>query len=91
METVNNKTDETRPQPPIEETKTPEEKTLPPEEPISLKKIFPEAKQDLDLLFPEPGMKKLLKDIVRTRKKNDRFLRGIDTGQVPIEAGDGGE
>ncbi len=62
-----------------EETKNPAtEQSLPPEEPIILKKLFPHAKQDLDALFPEPGMKKLLKDLVRTRQRNARFLRRVD-------------
>jgi len=65
-----------------EETKTsPPEQSIPPEEPIILKKLFPRAKQDLDALFPEPGMKKLLKDLVRTRQKNARFLKRVDLGE----------
>ena len=65
-----------------EESKNPTtEQSLPPEEPIILKKLFPHAKQDLDILFPEPGMKKLLKDLVRTRQKNARFLKRVDLGE----------
>ncbi len=56
----------------------PEQESPPPEEPILLSKLFPKAKQDLDALFPDPGMKKFLKDLVRTRQKNDRFLKKID-------------
>ncbi len=52
--------------------------TPPPEEHTILKKLYPHAQQDLDALFPEPSMKKLLKDLVRTRQKNDRFLRRIN-------------
>jgi hypothetical protein len=64
-----------------EESKNPTtEQSLPPEEPIILKKLFPHAKQDLDILFPEPGMKKLLKDLVRTRQRNARFLKRVDLG-----------
>ena len=76
---------------PMEGTNPPEGQTPPPEEPVSLRKLFPLAKQDLDTLFPEAGMKKLLKDIVRTRKKNERFLQGIDSGQLSPEPEDNGE
>jgi hypothetical protein len=55
------------------------------EEPIVLKKLFPAAEKDLDALFPEQEMKKLLKDLVRTRQKNDRFLKRIDLDELPPE------
>jgi len=72
-----------------EETKDPTtEQSLPPEEPIILKKLFPRAKQDLDALFPEPGMKKLLKDLVRTRQRNARFLRRVNLGEGEKEEED---
>jgi hypothetical protein len=72
-----------------EETKnSPPEQSLPPEEPIILSKLFPRAKQDLDALFPEPGMKKLLKDLVRTRQKNARFLKRVNLDQVEKEEED---
>jgi hypothetical protein len=61
------------------------EQTLPTEEPILLKKLYPHAKQDLDALFPEPNMKKLLKDLLRTRQKNDRFLKRVNLGAIHIE------
>ncbi len=72
-----------------EETKnSPMEQSLPPEEPIILKKLFPRAKQDLDALFPEPGMKKLLKDLVRTRERNARFLKRVNLGEIEKEEQD---
>jgi hypothetical protein len=72
-----------------EETKNPTtEQSLPPEEPIILKKLFPRAKQDLDALFPEPGMKQLLKDLVRTRQRNARFLKRVNLGEVEKEEQD---
>ncbi|MBU1206546.1 MAG: hypothetical protein KKH04_06425 [Proteobacteria bacterium] len=58
------------------------EQTLPPEDPIILNKLFPKAEKDLDALFPEPSMKKLLKDVIRTRQKNDRFLKRINLGKI---------
>ncbi|MBI5967172.1 MAG: hypothetical protein HY882_04860 [Deltaproteobacteria bacterium] len=64
------------------------EQTLPPEEPIVLKKLYPEAKQDLDALFPEPPMKKLLKDLARTRQKNERFLKRINLEEISSEEED---
>jgi hypothetical protein len=57
----------------------------PPEEPIILKKLFPQFKQDLDALFPEPGMKKLIKDLVRNRQKNERFLKRVNLGEIQPE------
>ena len=72
-----------------EETKNPTpEQGLPPEEPIILKKLFPRAKQDLDALFPEPGVKKLLKDLVRTRQRNARFLKRFGLGEGEKEEED---
>lgn len=78
-------------QPEEKKTQTPEaaspppEQALPPEEPIVLKEIFPGANRDLDALFPEPGMKKLLKEVARTRQKNERFLKKIRLDELPAE------
>ena len=52
------------------------------EEPIVLSKLFPDSQRDLDALFPDPGMKKLLKELVENRKKNDRFLKRLDLGKM---------
>ena len=43
-----------------------------PEEPIELRKLFPDARQDVDALFPDAEIKKLLKEIVENRKKNQK-------------------
>jgi hypothetical protein len=64
------------------------EQTSPPEEPIILGKLFPKAEKDLDALFPEPSMKKLLKDVVRTRQKNERFLKQINLKEILPEEDD---
>ncbi len=64
---------------------SPEQSAAPAEEPIILKKLFPTAEKDLDSLFPDAEMKKLLKDLVRTRQKNDRFLKKIDLDELPPE------
>jgi hypothetical protein len=61
------------------------EQTPPNEEPIILKKLYPHAQQDLDALFPEPSLKKLLKDLVRTRQKNERFLKRVKLGTIALE------
>ena len=61
---------------------SPVEQTTPPEEPIILKELFPKAEKDLDVLFPEPSMKKLLKDVVKTKQKNDRFLNRINLRKI---------
>jgi hypothetical protein len=50
----------------------------PPVEPIVLNKLFPDAHQDLDALFPDPNMKNLLKEIVESRKRNERFVKKIN-------------
>ena len=63
----------------------PAEQIPPPDEPIVLKDLFPGANQDLDALFPDPGMKKLLKDVARTRQKNQRFLKKIRLDELPAE------
>jgi hypothetical protein len=47
------------------------------EEMIVLNKLFPDARRDLDTLFPDPNMKKLLKEIVESRKRNERFVKKI--------------
>ena len=74
-----------------EETKiSSADQSLPVEEPIILKKLFPHAKQDLDVLFPEPGMKKLIKDLVRNRQKNERFLKRVNLAEIQPEEEDEG-
>ena len=74
-----------------EETKiSSADQSLPVEEPIILKKLFPHVKQDLDVLFPEPSMKKLLKDLVRNRQKNERFLKRVNLGEIQPEEEDEG-
>jgi len=57
----------------------------PAEEPILLSKLFPGAQQDLDALFPDPRIKKLLQDVVRNRKQNERFVKKI-IGAINAEA-----
>ena len=47
------------------------------EEMIVLNKLFPDAHRDLDTLFPDPDMKRLLKEIVDNRKRNERFVKKI--------------
>ena len=76
--------EEKKPQTP-EAVAPPPEQTPPPEEPIVLKELFPGANQDLDALFPDPGMKKLLKEVARTRQKNQRFLKKIRLDELPAE------
>ncbi len=64
----------------------PAEQQPAPEEPILLKELFPKAEKDLDALFPEPGMKKLLKDVVKTKQKNERFLNRINLRKILPES-----
>ncbi len=81
--------------PPEEKKETPEEikpappeATPPPEEPIILNQLFPDINRDLDTLFPDPNMKKLLKDVIRTRQKNERFLKKVTLDELPPEEDD---
>ena len=86
---MENQPEEKKPQ--TEETNpAPAEQSPPPDEPIVLKELFPGANQDLDALFPDPGMKKLLKDVARTRQKNERFLKRIRLDELPPEEFDEG-
>ena len=55
------------------------------EEPIVLRELFPDAQRDLDALFPDPSMKKLLKELVENRKKNERFLKRLGLSKMDSE------
>ncbi len=78
------KTEENKPQ--TEEVAAPPAEPAPaPEEPIILNQLFPGAEKDLDALFPDPNMKKLLKDVIRTRQKNERFLKKVTLDELPPE------
>ena len=74
--------------PQAEEIQFPADPSLPVEESIALSKLFPNAKQDLDSLFPDPQMKKLLKDIHRTQQSNSRFLNRLHVDESPPETED---
>jgi len=43
------------------------------EQTIFLSQLFPDAQRDLDALFPDPCMKKFLKELTETRKKKIVF------------------
>jgi len=77
-------------QPKIEETASSSspEQDSPAGESIILNKLFPKANQDLDTLFPDPAMKKLLKDVIQTRKKNERFLKKLDLKRTDVNEDD---
>jgi hypothetical protein len=81
---MENQPEEKKPQT-EEANPSPAEQAPPPDEPIVLKELFPSANQDLDALFPDPSMKKLLKDVARTRQKNERFLKKIRLDEMPPE------
>ena len=55
------------------------------EECIVLSELFPHAQRDLDALFPDPSMKKFLKELVQTRKTNNRFLKRLAIGKIISE------
>ena len=73
---------------PAQETNPPVEQAPPAEEPIVLSKLYPDAKHDLDNLFPDPQMKQLLKEVHRTRRSNQRFLRGLNLSKIQNEEDD---
>jgi len=84
-------------QPPLQNAETlpqaPEESpfqqaAIPQQEPIVLSKLFPDANQDLDNLFPDPQMKELLKEIQRTRQGNQRFLKRLNLSKIETEEAD---
>ena len=79
---------ETPPQ--SQEPLPPAEAAVPQQEPIVLSKLFPDAKQDLDNLFPDPQMKELLKEIQRTRQGNQRFLKRLNLSKIETEEADSG-
>ena len=58
------------------------------EEPIVLGKLFPEAKHDLDTLFPDPQIKQLLKEVHRTRQGNQRFLKRLNLSKIQTDGDD---
>jgi hypothetical protein len=72
------------------ETSVPPQSAIAQQEPIVLSKLFPDAKQDLDNLFPDPQMKELLKEIQRTRQGNQRFLKRLNLSKIEAEEADSG-
>ncbi len=68
-----------------QEATPPAEQTPPPEQPIVLSKLFPDAKHDLDNLFPDPQMKELLKEVHRTQQGNQRFLKRLNLSKIQNE------
>jgi hypothetical protein len=79
---------ETPPQAP--EASFPPQASIPQQEPIVLSKLFPDAKHDLDTLFPDTQMKELLKEIHRTRQGNQRFLKRLNLSKLESEEDDSG-
>jgi hypothetical protein len=57
----------------------------PVEEPIVLNKLFQNASRDIDALFPDPNLKKLLRDVALMRRKNERFLKAISQNLLSPE------
>ena len=79
METLENTSNQTETQ-----SSSPDQSTTK-EEPIVLSQLFPDVQQDLDALFPDPSMKKFLKELVQTRKTNNRFLKRLAIGKIVSE------
>ena len=71
---------ETPPQ--SQEQPPPAETAAPQPEPIVLSKLFPEAKNDLDSLFPDPQMKELLKEVHKNRQGNQRFIKRLNLSKI---------
>ena len=81
-------------QPPTQSAETPPQSQEPPppagaavpqQEPIVLSKLFPDAQQDLDTLFPDPQMKELLKEVQRNRQGNQRFLKRLNLSNLQTD------
>ena len=68
--------------PPAQEQPAPAEAAAPQPEPIVLKELFPEAKSDLDALFPDPQMKELLKAVHKNRQGNQRFIKRLNLSKI---------
>jgi hypothetical protein len=73
---------------PAQESTPPAQQAPSPEEPILLSKLFPEAKHDLDALFPDPHLKQLLREVHRTRQGNQRFLKRLNLAKLQLEGED---
>ncbi len=73
---------------PNQESNPPSAQASPPQEPILLSKLFPDAKHDLDTLFPDAQMKQLLKEVHRTRQGNQRFLKRLNLSKIQNEGDD---
>ena len=71
---------ETPAQPP--EQPLPAEAAAPQQEPIVLSELFPDAKNDLDALFPDPQMKELLKEVHKNRQGNQRFIKRLNLSKI---------
>ena len=68
--------------PQSQEQPPPAETAAPQPEPIVLSKLFPEAKKDLDALFPDPQMKELLKEVHKNRQGNQRFIKRLNLSKI---------
>jgi hypothetical protein len=71
---------ETPPQ--SQEQPIPAEGAAPQQEPIVLSKLYPDAKTDLDALFPDPQMKELLKEVHKNRQGNQRFIKRLNLSKI---------
>ena len=71
---------ETPPQSP--EQPLPADVAAPQQEPIVLSKLYPDAKNDLDALFPDPQMKELLKEVHKNRQGNQRFIKRLNLSKI---------
>ena len=77
-------------QPPTQSAETPPqsqeqssaEVAAPQQEPIVLSKLFPDTKNDLDALFPDPQMKELLKEVHKNRQGNQRFIKRLNLSKI---------
>ena len=71
--------------PPTQEQVPPAEAAAPQQEPIVLSKLFPDAKADLDALFPDPQMKELLREVQKNRQGNQRFIKRLNLSKIEEE------
>ncbi|MFP3869954.1 MAG: hypothetical protein ACLFVT_03620 [Syntrophobacteria bacterium] len=66
-----------------ENTELPE--TTMDKEAVDLNQLFPEAGLDLNAMFPDGETKKLLRQVKKNRRSNERFLEGFKKEKIWAE------
>jgi hypothetical protein len=59
-----------------------EEETETEADAVDLNRVFREAEQDLNSMFPDGEMRKFLRRVKKNRSSNERFLKGIKSEKL---------